>query len=163
MVLLWTAQSLQYTTTLLWHDMDAVSNMGSTVLDRVALLAQEHQSLDVALHSFGVVQKALAEASRRWSAILLVQIMMLCAVVVETITVFAAFDKHAFQKTQALFAFCVAWPAALSLVAVVRANWRFDSLPRAALYSHLQPRSTTCSTTTLAVDRALTCVAQLAH
>jgi apolipoprotein N-acyltransferase len=88
---------------------------------------------DVALtlRSFGKVQAALQEASRRWSGVLLVQLLLFASVTggfatwVLTRSNLDAGDMVLF----AAFVLPVLWPLVLSFAAVVRANALFDEIP----------------------------------
>jgi hypothetical protein len=125
------AASLGATVLLLWSECTAIGQLATEILDGVIATPAAERDVALTQRAVGKVQAALKEASRRWSGVLLVQLLLFASVTggfatwVLTRSNLDAGDMVLF----AAFVLPVLWPLVLSFAAVVRANALFDEIP----------------------------------
>jgi hypothetical protein len=123
--------SLGATVLLLWSECTAIGQLATEILDGVITTPAAQRDVALTLRSFGKVQAALQEASRRWSGVLLVQLLLFASITGGFATmVLTSSDLSAEgMMLVATLVLPTLWPLVLSFAAVVRANALFDEIP----------------------------------
>ena len=141
---------------MLWSECTAIGRLATKIVEGILATPEAERDVELTLRSFGKVQAALAQASERWSAVLLVQLLLfltLTGATAATIithrprlppssrTAAIVTDEASSSNgtntdtdtapTLAMVALVlpVMWPLVLSFATVVRVNAIFDEIP----------------------------------